>query len=353
MTEHRQSILKKAAAALTGSVAAFTLTFGGPGSLPVRAAEEIVDTSHQEYSYEETVQDLIQLQQQYPGLVTAGLTSTTSQGRAIPLVILGNVNAANRILVTASIHAREYITTPLVMKLIEEYASRAATGQVYGNGDVSYQDLLNETCFVIVPIANPDGVAISQYGVNGAVLPSTRHWVSLYGTKATQIKANANGVDINRNFPTGWIDAEQHESGISYSPSLEYYKGALPGSEAETQNLMTIAATFPSLMVVNYHTQGDVIYYSSSETSEENYLQNYTLVSLAQQVTGYQPMNSRLSRANGTWADYYIATYQKPSITIEVGTQNPVPVSQFPAIWQNNKELWGVLLYAVHIGAFR
>lgn len=347
---------KKAAAAAVVAAVALGLTApaAAPAVLPVRAEGlsdgSIVDTSHQEYTYDEMVQDLILLQQTYPGLVTTGLTVQTAQGRSIPLAVLGNMEAPHRIMVTASIHAREYITTPLVMKMIEEYAQRAASGQYYGS--ISYQDLLNETCFVIVPMANPDGVAIAQFGVDGATQQVTRHWVSLYGSKINQLKANSNGVDINRNFPTGWADAEQHESGISYSPSLEFYKGPSPCSEAESQNLVYVASALPSCMVINYHTQGNVIYYSSSATNEDNYQANLALVNLAQAVTGYQPYNSRLSTANGTWADYYIETYQKPSITIEVGTENPVPVSQFPAIWNNNKDLWGVLLYAIHIGAF-
>ena len=90
------------------------------------------------------------------------------------------------------------------MRMLEEYVGNIDT--VWPDG-TTYRELFSDMCLYIVPMDNPDGVMISQFGVNGAVAESTRNW--LYGFKSagyslTQIKANSNGVDINRNFPVGF-----------------------------------------------------------------------------------------------------------------------------------------------------
>lgn len=64
--------------------------------------------------------------------------------------------------------------------------------------------------FVVVPCFNPYG--ISQTSAGGSVQ-----------------RRNANGVDLNRNFPNAWA------TGGSTNPSADNYRGPSPASEAETQ----------------------------------------------------------------------------------------------------------------------
>ena len=63
----------------------------------------------------------------------------------------------------ASHHANEWLTTPVVLKFLEEYAESYATGGEIFN--TRAQELYNKASLYIVPMVNPDGVDL----VNGVV----------------------------------------------------------------------------------------------------------------------------------------------------------------------------------------
>ena len=65
--------------------------------------------------------DIKQLQQKYSDYVHVEVIGTTADKRNIYDVILGNPDAKKCIVVQASIHAREYMTSQLVMKQMEYY----------------------------------------------------------------------------------------------------------------------------------------------------------------------------------------------------------------------------------------
>ena len=71
-------------------------------------------------------------------------------------------------------HAREWLNSQLVMKMIEQCASQYYTGSYGGR---TYRRLFKNVCFYVIPMLNPDGVNISQYGlarIKDADLKATR-----------------------------------------------------------------------------------------------------------------------------------------------------------------------------------
>ena len=126
--------------------------------------------------------------------------------------------ASNRpvILWISGVHASERYTHTSTYAFVKELLENHETDDVLG--------FIWRNCTLkVVPIANPWGLA------NGA---------SRY---------NSRGVNLNRNFPCDWVYSDEE-----YSNS-----GASPGSEAETQNIMTLITANPNaLFAVNRHDSG-------------------------------------------------------------------------------------------------
>ena len=67
------------------------------------------------------------------------------------------------------------------------------------------------------------------------------------------IRKNWAGVDLNRNFPASWELVDYRYGGDSSQPDSETYRGAFPGSEPETQALLSLFAAQRPEIVLNYH----------------------------------------------------------------------------------------------------
>ena len=158
----------------------------------------------------------------YPFLITGSIGQSV-MGRDIPYVQIGS--GEKQIFYNASFHANEWITTPVLLKFIEEYAKAYAANQsLYGENS---RQLFEEYSLFLVPMVNPDGVDL----VNG-VLGNT-----YYENNARRIaasypdipypsgwEANIEGVDLNLQFPAGWEQARRikEEQGFIGSAPRDY-----------------------------------------------------------------------------------------------------------------------------------
>ena len=140
----------------------------------------------------------------------------TAQKREIIEVLLGNREAPYHLLIHAAIHGREYLNSALVMRQMEDYLKASDQTACAGKTGGGLR-LWRECCFHVIPMVNPDGVARSQ-------IPGFRFW-----------KANARGVDLNRNFDAGWEEYQGAEE-----PCGEGYKGEFPGQEPEVQAVLRL-----------------------------------------------------------------------------------------------------------------
>lgn len=275
-----------------------------------------VDVSNQLYTYESMVEDMIQLASGHEDIMSFEAIATTVGGRNVWLIKFGNLNAENKIFITASIHAREYMTSQLVMRMLEEYVLNFDVPRADGT---TYRQIYDSVCFYILPMVNPDGVTLSQFSGNN------------------QIKANANGVDLNRNFPLGFGQG----SPVSPVPSPCYYPGSSPFSEIETTAIATLLAQYDFVTCVNYHSMGNIIYYGAATNSPEVNTACRNMAALVSSINGYRI--KYCGNAIGSLADYFGTVETVPSVTIEIGTANPVPISQFTNIYNCNVPVWPVL----------
>lgn len=299
------------------------------------------------YTYGMLQEDIITLCTQYPDIVHFSVLGQSADGRDIYQLTLGNPNAQHAIFIQASIHGREYMTTQLVMRMLAEYASQYHTGDYQG---IPYQVLFEQMCFYIVPMSNPDGVSISQFGEAAICNPEKIELIRAayqrdkkqyknYAEYLAKWKANVNGVDLNRNFNAGWEGIHQRTMSSS-----ELYKGIIPESEPETQILVTAVKQRNFDCIISYHARGEVVYYDAAGNVPEMSIRSSVLANMASSLNGYKMMNCKTASnvVLGGLGDWAMLIQGIPSITIEIGKGTcPLPQSEFDVIWNNNKEMWG------------
>ena len=309
------------------------------------AEKPTIATDSAMYTYENMVRDLNALQAYYPQHMKVNELSRTADNRQILEAVIGSENAPKKIVIQSSIHGREYLNTLIAMRQIEELLNNYETSSYNG---VAYSELLNDVAFHIIPMSNPDGVTISQMGIDGIqseelknVLNSCRDYDAQAGNIGDESmywarwKANAKGVDLNRNFASGW-DTFQGATG----PSFEKYKGTAPASEIETQTILNLAESTNAICVISYHSAGNLIYWDYGSTGEI-YEKDRQLTEMVSSLTGYTMQSTVQSSTDAAGcSDYFVLDKEIPAITIENGGGTcPLSIGEFPALWNANKDL--------------
>lgn len=294
------------------------------------------------YSYDQMLSDTEILKQLYPDLFTVDSIGTTADGRELVHYVVGNPNAENQIFINAAIHAREYLTFQLVMKQMTVYLQHVYDQDAWG--DAAYQDMWQNVAIHVVPDINPDGVQISQFGLAGLQTDSIREGIydiaSMDGCEVTSSyldhwKANAQGIDLNRNFDAYW---EYYQD--SGHPSSDHYKGTSPGSAPEAAALIQLTEANNFEYTISYHTQGHVIYWCF-ENMEPIYDDSSQWVSQIQAQTGYSPINDFSTVDPAGYSDWAIYRKQIPSVVIEVAVgESPYLADQFQQVWLENLNIW-------------
>lgn len=300
------------------------------------------------YTYEEMKTDLAHMESEYSGKLAVNVLNQTVDGRNLFHIIVGNKNAEKHILIIGSIHAREYLTSQLVMRQINELLKQAETGLQCKN--VPVRDMLEHVAIHFVPMINPDGVTLCQLGIEGIQKPELRQKIyKIYeADKAVELsdyflhwKSNAVGVDLNRNFDAKWDLYNDHVG----HPSSDHFKGESPGSETETAALIELMNKYPFSRTISYHTQGKVIYWYFEQKGA--FLEECRkFADLISRETGYSIDSDYKKLDPAGFKDWAIEKKKIPSLTIEVGTgKSPVESAQFSKIWEQNKGVCLAMLF--------
>lgn len=323
-------------------VAESTNTTDGTNAFAGTVTDPIVKVADK-YTYDQMSQDIQKLSARYGSHMKVNVIGTSLDGRNLYEIVVGNQNAPKHILIHAGIHAREYMTPLLVMKQLEYGLAFYDSGSYNGT---PLSQLFNQVAIHYVPMVNPDGISISQFGESGIRSATLRQQIrecyendkALGRTSATYEryllywKADARGTDLNQNFPADWDQVSS-----SPKPSYGTYKGTSSLSEPESQALANLAMSRNWALTISYHSMGNLIYwdYAGNKVKETS----KALADLMASKTGYRLGGSS---GHGGFKDWVqIKDSPIPSVTIEVGSVTcPMPVSEFPAVWQHNKEVW-------------
>lgn len=277
-----------------------------------------------EYSYSDMLSDAKLLSEKYPELIEISSIGKSEEGRDLTLILLGNQDAKINIMIQASIHAREFITTTVLISQIDYMLKNLDVK--YKLSGFTFREILDKICFHIVPMSNPDGVEIVQSGV---ISP-------LYTGKTSNIdhrlwKANAKGIDLNANFDALW---ENYKSPLA--PSPEKYKGKNPESAAESKALANYVRNNPIDITLSYHTMGSVIYWDFPNQDKMNEL-NLSLSSKIVPESGFRLLSDPYTCAG--FRDWAILQ-GIPSLTVELGVGKvPSVFDEFSQIWCRSKNV--------------
>ncbi|MFA6860296.1 MAG: M14 family zinc carboxypeptidase [Clostridia bacterium] len=226
-----------------------------------------------------------------------------------------------QVLVEGALHAREYITSLLLVKQVEHLKNENFEGGIY-----------------FVPLMNPDGVKLVLDGASNLESKLQKYLIDVNSDKTdfSLWKANANTVDLNVNFDALWGKGSQNV----FSPAPANFVGYYANSEREVNDLIKFTLKIMPDLTLSYHSKGNVIYYGFEMLSEEEIARDLKIANVFALETGYTVIKTENS--TGGFSDWVSLVLKIPAFTIEVGSDeisHPITEEFLPEIFEKNKDI--------------
>jgi len=169
------------------------------------------------------------------------------------------------VLLVGGIHAREDFSVMLCMKMLEYYC-------YYYNGNNNFdgfnvKSIIDKIDMYFVPVVNPDGLNIVHKGIEASKNYEKLKCMKIWGDDYSYWKANANGVDLNKNFDDGNWEIRICVPGTDV-PCSDRFKGFEPNSEPETAALINLCNENKFSLMVTYHCSGNCTFWADSGTHD-------------------------------------------------------------------------------------
>ncbi len=282
-------------------------------------------------SSDRMIQELVDT---YPTCRTEVLTTTAFQ-RPVRTLVIGE--GGRRVLFTAAHHANEWITALVLLKFAEELAQAVqADGEIFG---IPARLITQTVTIHMVPMVDPDGVDLVTGGIppespqyqqalalarNYPAIPFPHGW-----------KANLLGVDLNLQYPAGWLQAREIKFSQGFTrPGPRDYVGRAPLDQLETRALADYTERVDPALVLAYHSQGKEIYWQFKDIPVPGARE---LGEEFARLSGYKLTEVAFNSSFAGYKDWFIQQFRRPGYTIEVGEgENPLPLSQFNQIYRDN-----------------
>ena len=277
---------------------------------------------------------ILALTQRYPTL-RAGILTQTAFRRPVQTLSFGR--GPRKVIYSAAHHANEWITTPVILKFMEELADAAEQDtEIFG---IPAREIEEKVTIHTVPMVDPDGVDL----VTGALQPGDPSYESAARLASfyPQIpfpdgwKANLLGVDLNLNYPAGWLRAREIKFSQGFTrPGPRDYVGRAPLNQNKTLALALFTQEVDPDLILAYHSQGQVIYWQFDDIFVPGARE---LGERLAAVSGYTLDETPAQSAYAGYKDWFIQEFRRPGYTVEVGLgENPLPISQFDEIYRDN-----------------
>ena len=283
---------------------------------------------------------LQQIAEKYPFTKLEEVGVTDFQ-RPIWMLTIGT--GKRHVLITAAHLANEWITALVLLKYAEDLADAIQKGGIlFGQ---RAKEMADAVMIHIIPLVNPDGVDL----VTGAMAPESAQYqlARELAQKYPSIpfpegwKANLLGVDLNLNYPAGWLQAREIKFAQGYtSPGPRDYVGRAPLDQMETRDLAELTEKLDPDLALAYHSQGKEIYWQFRDYDVPGAKE---LGEVMARGSGYALADTPYESSFAGYKDWFIQNFRRPGYTVEVGSgENPLPISQFPEIYRDNVPLLNI-----------
>jgi hypothetical protein len=278
-------------------------------------------------SPEEASAEIEQLAREYPEICALHEIGRSSEGRSLQALCFRRHPAPSarrpRLLITAHIHAVEYIGAYVVRALARRLAESDA-------GDRIVSQLLDRADVWIVPLLNPDGAA--------------RVWARAGWSLLGWSRFTANGVDPNRNFPFVRASGEGAWNSARDRPGSAYYRGRRPLSEPECLALARLCRRERFCAALNFHSFGGVVFMPAVAAEEDDRAADAfdvfrEVFPAKQPYLRYRPIPERAAAIVGQLDSFLFNAFGTVSVTIEVsrpGLHLLRPWNTFNFFWWAN-----------------
>ena len=277
---------------------------------------------------------ILEIVKTYPFCRTELLSSTVFQ-RPLRTLVIGN--GGRKVIFTAAHHANEWITALILLKFAEELAQAIQEdGKVFG---VPASLIAKNTTIYMVPMVDPDGVDL----VVGAIEPDSQQYLLAQRISRDYPgipfpdgwKANLLGVDLNLQYPAGWLQAREIKFSQGFTrPAPRDYVGRAPLNQQETEALAGYTEFLDPAVVLAFHSQGKEIYWQFMNYDVPG---AFELGSKMAEASGYTLTDAPYASSFAGYKDWFIQQFRRPGYTVEVGQgENPLPLTQFDEIYRDN-----------------
>lgn len=287
------------------------------------------------YTYEQMLKESAVLSETYPDIISLDTIGSSVEGRDLLLIKLGRGD--KKILFCGAHHAREYITSSYLMKMVEEYARSYTDSKKFGNFDT--RDILDKVTIYVVPMVNPDGVNLVNNGLGSVVNKDEVQAMALVKKTYREWKANINGVDLNRQYPAHW---EEKYDDVG-RPASENYKGVAAATEPEVQAMMNLSESHEFILACSFHTKGNSIFWADEGTVGQIPGAESIAKGLAY-LTKYDmlPVSKKPSVYGAGYENWFRLKFKRPAFCIELtpwnNTDIPHDDRKFDSlVWKNAK----------------
>lgn len=201
-----------------------------------------------------------------------------------------------QLIITAAIHARECYTAEVVLEQLLRFDGR-------GNGGAYF-----------IPLVNPDGALFFEKGETFG-----KRFLADNLARRKEWKANADGVDLNCNFPAKHGTGKYNKRVAGASDYIGEYPLCAPESAALARFTERVAPA----ATVSYHCMGGELYWEFFQRGRRRERDLRLAAAIAENI-GVTRVDGDLCSAGG-YKDYCVSAFGIPAVTVELIAEGSHP----------------------------